>query len=278
MKPSLIVSSSDKERYDYAKKVASDNKWKFVPLDVKEAKFEIYKSSITSTLEKNLILFFIQDAERLKEQDCLELLQYISNSPHRFIFSMKSINKGQEVFRKVSLITRLDSIPNEFTQALTLLMNEKDRNLVREKMIEYGALKSEGDAVLGKFLHILKNYAWNTPPRTFRAIEITFQKIYMYKPEYLLSLLVYLLPPKRITISSSNAGEKQALKDNFKEFVFLVRKKYPRLPQNEIRGIYKLFPTGWGKEEKIIKPITKEKKIKTIEKKPVEKILSLTKW
>lgn len=277
MKPSLIVSSSDKERYDYAKKIASDNKWKFIPLVAKEAKFEIYKSSITSTLEGNLILFLIQDAERLTENDCLEILKYISNSPHRFIFSAKSSFGVKKILRDISLITKLDSISSDFDEIIRLLMKEEDRDLVRKKLLSFDVLKSDGENALGKFLHILKNYVWDSSPRTFRAIEITFQKIYMYRPEYLLSLLVYLLPPKKITMSSGNAGEKQALKDNFEEFISQVRKKYPRLSRNKIREIYKLFPIGWGKEEeKIIKPA--KEKIKLEEKKPVEKILSLSKW
>jgi hypothetical protein len=148
-------------------------------------------------------------------------------------------------------------------------MTESDRN----KVIEF---IEKTKVEIGQVLHIFKNNVWNSSPSTFRAVELSLRKLYIYKPKYLLSMFCYLLPPKRFPITNQKAGEKEAVLDIFNGFVSKVRGKYPHLSTAEIRGIYTIFPGGWMKEEEKPKRKYMNGKVRLAESEGIK--ISLDKW
>jgi len=269
MRPFLLASSTDKDRYEYAKKIAKDNHWDFIPVEAKAAKFELFKASLTSTLNQNRILYFIEDAEKLSEDDCAELIKYTHKSPHRFFFSTRSLYKTKKLLKDSCMVKVLSPRRDDLFEIEYLLMTEPDRNKVIE-FIEKTKIE------IGQVLHIFKNNVWNSSPETFRAVELSLRKVYIYKPKYLLSMFCYLLPPKRFPITTQKAGEKEAVLDMFNGFVSKVRGKYPHLSTAEIRGIYTIFPAGWVKEEEKSKKKPMNGKAKAAENEGIK--ASLDRW
>jgi len=269
MRPFLLVSSTDKERYEYAKKIAKDNHWDFISIEPKNAKFELFKASLTSTLNQNRILYFIEDAEKLSEDDCAELIKYTFKSPHRFFFSTRSLYKTKKLLKDSCMVKVLSPRRDDLFEIEYLLMTEPDRDKVRAEM-------ERTKVEAGQVLHIFKNHVWNASPDVFRAVERCLQKLYIYKEGYLLSAFCYLFPPKRLPITSQKAGEKEAILDMFNGFVSKMRGKYPHLSTAEIRGVYTMFPAGWVKEEDKPKKKTINGKTRAVENEGTK--VSLDRW
>ena len=220
MKAICLISSNDQASSKHASSVALENDFTLVVLTAKEfPKFE--KPFFTDTLDGKKCLFYITDAQLLKQDASEKLFKMISESPHRFILSG---NAETPWYIKMRCLTQnMDNSVDVLTQQLKALLTEPNRVLVREFL---------HDADLVHLFHILKYGAWRNPESLGAMIEIS-QNLYKINRSYLLSMLSWILPPKPFAF----AFKKQA---NFTEASIMkkIEKLKPNSNKVEVADMY----------------------------------------
>lgn len=196
MQPFLLHGGNSKKRRDWAVEVAKKNGWHYFEVGKGEIEKELFKLSITTSLDGKPNVIFIHSAEELTEKELGLVLKYAKDSPHRFILSSKALFKISKIWRDQCNPVRIgEPVPDEFFEALNQLMTNPDRESVRE-------ILAKNSAEVGSMLHILKNNVWKSQnPGVYKALESCMSLLYLVDDEFQVSMLAYLFPVGRIPLT-----------------------------------------------------------------------------
>lgn len=287
MNPFLLFGGSSKQRRDYAVKVAKQNNWFLWEVNRQNFQSELRKTSITSSLTGEPNIVFLTNVERLSEKLFTKLLKIAEESPHRFILSTSAFYKIPKPIRQQLHLIRIGDVPPaKLFSALTTLMSEPNRELVRQTL-------SDPQVNVEQILYILKNNVWKAQnPEIFHAVESCFKCLHKVNKEYIVSMLAYLFPIARLPLSFSRKDRK-GYKDE-EAILEKLRRKY-RLPKfgalETFRILKQILPRQPDLASRVaqeLKLSEKERKVlgikhrlalgKQIKPKPVPSSSSLKKW
>jgi hypothetical protein len=221
--------------------VSRKNSWNFYEVDKKDFESELHKSSITSNLSGNPNIIYIHGVETLKEKEFQKLIDYALKSPHRFILGARYLYKIPKLLRNKCHIIRVgEPTPDEFQEALRVLMSEPDRDKVREIL----AKESRQVELL---LHILKNNVWKSQnSEVWNAVESCMNLLYKVSSDYQVSMLAYLFPPVRIPLTYDRKQKVNKEETN----ILLKLKRRLRLNQKEAVETFRTIKEIVGKDNR----------------------------
>jgi len=283
MQPFLLFGGTSKQRKDWVNEVSEKNKWRLCEISKNNFESEVYKSSVTSSLNNKPIVFFLHNADFMSSSDLEKFIKLTEKTFHRFILSSKSLYKIPRPVRdKLHVIKIGDSSPDEFFDALNQIMINPNREKVRE-------ILEKEEKNIDSILHILKNNVWKTENKqAWFTVETCLNLMYKISSSFMISILAYNYPVCKIPISFEKKEklnkEKIDIINKIKRVLIMNQKEsldlyYDILAISKSPNKQMAFDIaeslGFNDDERLFLGIEKLERLKPLEKKPN---LCLDKW